>query len=188
VKVEQKEVTKLVITDTEHVHYSYGAINVYLEDFGLVEGKYHSGKILIECDGDSWAKYWFSMGCGLIEFLSSTSVNYLTNKLVPSDECYEVDMDELTKELKQELFKQRREKDIDDYEARQLYEDIESMDCVTTEQVFISGNDTCEKILGDEWYHDIPTKHSTTYNHVENIVKAVKDAIEEIKEDSTCQK
>jgi len=187
VKVEQKQVTKLAITETEYVHYSYGAINVYLEDFGLIEGKYHSGKVIVECDGDSWAKYWFSMGCNLIEFLSSTSVDYLTGKLLPSDEWYEVNIEDLTKKLKLKLFEQRRNKEIDDYEARQLYEDIESIDCITSGELFTSTNDTCEKLLGDDWYHDIPTKRSANCNHVENIIKAVKEAIEEIKEHKQCQ-
>ncbi len=58
VKIEQSQVTKLVITDVER----HDPIHVYLEDYSDNQ----NGRVTISECGYSWACFWGSMGSSLI--------------------------------------------------------------------------------------------------------------------------
>nr|WP_225902771.1 hypothetical protein [Morganella morganii] len=73
-KVEQSQVTKLIITDVpRHDH-----IHVYLEDYGD-----YRGRITVTEYGSSWSCFWGSMGCSLVEFILDISNAYWIGKLAP---------------------------------------------------------------------------------------------------------
>jgi len=55
-------------------------VNVYLED--LEEGK---GRIIIECWGSVWCKFWGGMGkLNIKDFFLQANNEYLTEKLAPT--------------------------------------------------------------------------------------------------------
>lgn len=72
-RVEPQTVQALTIYDAP----ALDPINVVLQDFGP-----GNGRIIIECYGRAWTKYWGAMGSQRIaEFFCSVDVGYLVNKL-----------------------------------------------------------------------------------------------------------
>lgn len=72
-KVEQSQVTKLVITDVE----CHDPIHVYLEDYGDNQ----NGRVTISEWGNSWSCFWGSMGSSLVEFIQRINNSYWIGKL-----------------------------------------------------------------------------------------------------------
>lgn len=64
-KVEQSQVTKLVITGVER----HDPIHVYLEDYGDNQ----NGRVTISEWGNSWSCFWGSMG-SLVEFIQVLTI------------------------------------------------------------------------------------------------------------------
>lgn len=83
-KIEQSQVTKLVITDVER----HDPIHVYLEDYGDNQ----NGHVTISESGCSWSCFWGSMGCSLVEFIQRINNHYWIGKL-DSNLISEIDAD-----------------------------------------------------------------------------------------------
>jgi hypothetical protein len=72
-RVEQQLAQVLTIYDAP----ALDPINVVLQDFGP-----GNGRIIIECYGKVWTKYWGAMGSQRIaEFFCTTDAGYLVSKL-----------------------------------------------------------------------------------------------------------
>lgn len=72
-RVEQQTAQVLTIFDAP----ALDPINVVLQDFGP-----GNGRIIIECYGKVWARYWGAMGTQRIaEFFCTTDTGYLVSKL-----------------------------------------------------------------------------------------------------------
>jgi len=130
-------------------------VTVYVTNYKLGQGK-----IVIECFGESWASYWGAMGSQTLQdFVISSENDYLANKLVKSTR--QIDFDEINK-----IAHKRGRPDI----------------CVTSDvEVAMISNDMVE-CFGDDWYMDLPTRHTDEYKYVCRILNAVKAAFQEEKE------
>lgn len=71
-KIEQSQVTKLVITDVE----KHDPIRVYLEDDN--QGR---GRLTITEWGEAWTCYWPSMSGSLVDFIIRNNNGYLISNL-----------------------------------------------------------------------------------------------------------
>ncbi|MES1987006.1 MAG: hypothetical protein V4440_03080, partial [Pseudomonadota bacterium] len=165
-------VIKHKITDL----FALDPISVIMED--IEPGK---GKITIECYGESWTSYWGSMGEGktIAKFFCSCDEHYLAGKLSSID-SHITDWDNMPELLRAKLIKMRRAGDIEKHEAREAYEDCSSID---SEVAAHFNHDTMEKIIGEEWYRDMPQTENPKYNYLCRIIKAVQGAIQRIEAD-----
>jgi hypothetical protein len=169
-RTELKQVDKLVITDTEHIDSSYGAINVFLEDFGDKQGK-----ITIECDCDSWAYYWGSMNDRIAHFFCDCNVSYLAGKLKTTDSSV-IDYDDIIPELKQEIIRSRRDGDSSKQWARETFDRLHYF-TFRDEYELGEGDDILSEILGGDWHTGLPHKTHPDYRHLCNIITAVQEGI-----------
>lgn len=173
--VEKSTVQKLRITKVN----SLDPITAYIENFS--EG---NGKITIECFGDCWSYHWGCMGQGynLERFFLSAHNQYLIKKLSPRLEENITDYENLGDVLKSQLLKLRRNDDVDEFKARELWEDIEIY-CENSEHWLHTskGYDLATLIIGEEFWCNLPTITNHKYQYINKIIDAVKSAIREQK-------
>ncbi|HGN1477743.1 TPA: hypothetical protein ACKRRU_000568 [Proteus mirabilis] len=174
-KVEQSQVTKLVITDVDrHDH-----IHVYLEDYGDNQ----NGRVAISESGCSWSCFWGSMGSPLIEFIQRINNHYWIGKLDSNlISELEADNDANAEYAKKQVIELRKDDEIDKYEAREYWDLIEASDDVKDEccNSFLGGK--LLSLFGDDaWYNDWPTIPNPQYLRMESRLNAVREALKQIK-------
>ena len=109
-KVEQSQVTKLIITDVPR----HDPIHVYLEDYGD-----YRGRITVTEYGNSWSCFWSSMGCSLVEFILDISNAYWIGKLAPQlNQSLDSDNDANIRFVKNKVIELRKKDEIDKFQAR----------------------------------------------------------------------
>ncbi|HBC5836985.1 TPA: hypothetical protein SLO85_002436 [Proteus mirabilis] len=174
-KIEQSQVTKLVITDVER----HDPIHVYLEDYGDNQ----NGRVTISEWGNSWSCFWGSMGSPLIEFIQRINNHYWIGKL-DSNLISEIDADNdaNAEYAKKQVIELRKDDEIDKYEAREYWDLIEASDSVKDEccNSFLGGK--LLSLFGDDaWYNDWPTTPNPQYLRMESRLNAVREALKQIK-------
>lgn len=180
-KVEQSQVTKLVITGVEQ----HDPIHVYLEDYGDNQ----NGRVTISESGCSWSCFWGSMGGSLVEFIQSINNHYWIGNL-DSNLIYEIDADNdanaanaaNAEYAKKQVIKLRKDDEIDQYEAREYWDLIEASDNVKDDccNSFIGGK--LFSLFGDDaWYNDWPSVPNPKYLRMESRLNTVREALKQIK-------
>ncbi len=173
-KVEQSQVTKLVITDVER----HDPIHVYLEDYGDNQ----NGRVTISEWGNSWSCFWGSMGSPLIEFIKRINNHYWIGKL-DSNLISEIDADNdaNAEYAKKQVIKLRKDNEIDKHEAREYWDLIVLSDNVK--------DDCCNSFIGskllglfgdDPWDENWPTIPNPQYLRMESRLNAVREALKEL--------
>ncbi|EPL8344137.1 hypothetical protein J3U92_10285 [Proteus mirabilis] len=174
-KIEQSQVTKLVITDVER----HDPIHVYLEDYGDNQ----NGRVTISEWGNSWSCFWGSMGSSLIEFIRRINNHYWIGKLDSNlISELEADNDANAEYAKKQVIKLRKDDEIDKYEAREYWDLIVLSDNVK--------DDCCNSFIGskllglfgdDPWDENWPTIPNPQYLRMESRLNAVREALKQIK-------
>ncbi len=158
-------VKKLKITGLENLD----PITVIAENFGP-----GSGKIIIECFGESWSHYWSHMGeqYTLETFFCKASDDYIAGKLC-SGRTDEPDWDGMPERIRKEVIKMRREGELEKHQAREFFNDASSID---HELSVHFNSDLMSVVFGDDWMCCIPDKPTREYRYVTKIIPVVKEA------------
>lgn len=164
-KIKKSKVIKLHITpDDSYIEQ----VSVYLEDFGVGQGK-----IIITCDGEVWIHYWGAMGDRTIaEFFSQTGTDYLVNKLSSEPQTV-TDYAGIPDMLRKEICERRRNDEFDKSFARNLWWEVEG----TEFDERLEESQLISDIMGDDWWHCLPTKPNHKYEYLYDIVEVVKLAL-----------
>lgn len=88
-KIEQNQITKLLISDLMGEPHRLDPVTVIIEDQGVRaehgDHKTRQGEIILKCYGSSWTAYWGSMGDRTVaQFFSDCSADYLIGCLARS--------------------------------------------------------------------------------------------------------
>lgn len=91
------------------------------------------GRIMIASDYGDWQYYWGSVGGGFKDFLCHINIGYVAGKF-GADRHF----DKLTtiKSMKKQVIDLRRDNDINSETARNIWQDIESLEDYDTAQIF----------------------------------------------------
>lgn len=172
-KVEQSQVTKLVITDVER----HDPIHVYLEDYG--DNK--NGRVTISESGFSWSCFWGSMGSSLVEFIQRINNHYWIGKL-DSNLIYEIDGDNdaNAEYAKKQVIKLRKDDEIDKHEAREYWDLIEVSDNVKDECCISFIGEKLTTLFDDALHANWPTIPNPEYIRMESRLNAVREALKQI--------
>ena len=164
-KISTSMVKKIRITELEKLD----PLTVIVENFGK-----GSGKIIIECFGESWSHFWSHMGeqYTLETFFCKASDDYLAGKLCRGRED-EPDWDGMPKHLRGEIVRMRREGEMSKREAREQYDEAGS---INSEFEVQSNSDLLSLVLGDDWMRCIPDRPTREYKYLCKIIPVVKDA------------
>jgi hypothetical protein len=172
-KVEQSKVTKLQITEVE----SLDSLHVFVEDIGIGQGK-----ITMETSSESWSAYWGGCGSsGVVDFFLRCNNSYLVNCFARGISSTVTDYDNLDDWLKKAICKARRDGGFGRDEALKLWNYVE-MECHNDESFLHTekGGELFSKIIGDEWWHDLPICKNGEYIYLERVVQAIREAFTEI--------
>lgn len=163
--VSKSTVTKLLITgmpDLDPVH-------VFVDDM-----RASKGRITLTCFDDSWSYFWGSIGNKTItEFFCACDEDYLARKFKTGISSTIVDVDAIEKHAKAEICKRRRERDIEQGEARELFDEIyqTSFDDPYGEPGLMY------RVYGDEWWHSLPHKPNPDYEYLCRIINVAKQVL-----------
>ena len=171
-KVERKQVEQVTITGAERLD----TVHATLED--ISPGK---GRITIECYGEAWSASWGGMGADrtVAQFFCSCNDDYLAGNL-SSLEASIVDEDEIKNSLRRIVLKDLRSKEIDRFEARQLFDQIsilQTSDVLTGYNHSSADRDLLVMAFGDDWWQGLPTKVNPDYAYLLRIINAVKEGL-----------
>ena len=88
-KIEQTQITKLLLNDLMGEPHKLDPVTVIIEDQGVRaergDHKTRQGEITIKCYGNAWTTYWGSMGDRTVaQFFSDCSADYLIGCLARS--------------------------------------------------------------------------------------------------------
>lgn len=176
-KVAQTEITQLVLTELK----SLDPVKVMIENISP-----GAGNITITCFGKSWTSYWGSMsGKTIQDFFLSCNNPYLINCLSRgiSSTIDGEDNDANVEFVKNQICMLRRNNEITHEEAREYWDEAEGCENVKMKCCDYSYRSPLLSLLGDEsWYLDWPSVPNPDYVHLERIVQAVREALEEIRE------
>jgi hypothetical protein len=165
-KIETSMVKKLRITDIQGLD----PISVIAENFGA-----GSGKITIECFGESWSHYWSHMGeqYTLETFFCEASDGYIAGKLCRGRED-EADWDGMPEKIRKEIIKMRRENELDKRQAREYYNDASNVDSEVSAHF---NAELLNDVFGGDWMCRIPDSRPTReYKYLCRIIPVVKSA------------
>lgn len=166
-QITESTVRKLNISQLENLD----PISVYLEDFG--PGR---GKITITCFDASWTNYWGAMGenYDIARFFSKASEDYLANKLtVGGIHQHVTDTDAIEADARRQVIQQRRDGELSQMDARELFDDIRFF--VSPEE----NQDLLQRIYGDEWWGRLPQKPNPEYEYLCRIIRTIKAALQQ---------
>jgi len=171
-RITSSQVIKHRITDL----FALDPVTVIAED--IEPGK---GKITIECYGESWTAYWGAMGetKTISQFFCSCDKHYLAGKLSDIDANI-VDWDGMPDKMRELVLTCRRRGDLDKDEARDIYDEC----CSITSEVHAHiHHDIMEKVIGDEWWREIPEIANPKYDYLCRIIEAVQGAFRQLESD-----
>lgn len=173
-KITQSTIQQIVIRDVK----SLDPVKVMIEN--IQPGV---GNITITCFGKSWTSYWGSMSDRTIqEFFVDCNDSYLINCI---DRGIRSMIDGEDNEaniqfVKAEICRQRRDRDIEQFDAREWWDEAEGADDVKDLVCNWHSNSTLRKLFGDEpWHANWPSVPNPDYEYLERIVQAVREAIKQ---------
>lgn len=164
-KVASSLVKKLRITDIENLD----PVTVIAEDFGP-----GSGKIIIECFGESWSHFWSCMGdeYTLETFFCKASDDYIAGKLCRGS-TDEPDWGALPELIKKSVLTLRKDCELSKDDAREYYDNARY---VTDEFSVHTYQELICATLGGDWMFRIPNKATREYTYLMRIIPVVKQA------------
>lgn len=168
-KIVTSQVTKHRITDIENLD----PLTVIAENFGP-----GSGKIIIECFGESWAHFWSHMGeqYTLETFFLRASDCYIAGKLCRGRED-ETDWDGFPDRIRKEVIRMRKDGEITKKKAREYYDEASS---VGSEIDAGFQSEFLSEVLGGDWFMELSTKPTREYKYLMRIIPVVKQAFADI--------
>ena len=169
--VTETTARKIVISGIERLD----TVALYLEDTGP-----GAGKATITCFNDSWSYYWGSIGTtSLAKFLLQADNNYLAHKFSSGLTERIPDMNALAAEGRKKVVAMRKQRELDDYEARTLFNECDEI--ANRDQVDQCPPELMQEVFGDEWWMvDAPSKPNPDYEYLCRILNAVKAALKEL--------
>jgi len=163
-KIETSQVTRLRLTELDGLD----SVTVMLENFEPGKGKIH-----IECYGESWSSFWPGMSGDSVEvFFCRCNESYLAGNLAPLLNSSVPDLDGLVNVVRKEVITQRRSKELDESDARELWDEAENL--VNANSIKeLQHYDILPKMLGREWWYSIPETVNPKYDYLCRIIRAV---------------
>jgi hypothetical protein len=170
-EVTTSKIDKVLIRDGEE------KIEAHMEDLGGGQGH-----LTVVYDYESYFHTWISMGkyTSLIDFILSCNIGYLIGKLYGRPKT-KLRADNAADIARRRIIKERRNDDLDEGEARELFDKADSLeghDCVET----LGYCDDIEELLGCEWWHRLESTEDYTYNNFEKALELLKRGLEHEKE------
>jgi hypothetical protein len=169
VEIQTSMVKKIRITEV----LGLDPISVIAENFGK-----GSGKITIECFGESWSHFWSHMGdqYTLETFFCKASDDYIAGKLCRGRED-EPGWDGMPEKIRKEVIKMRREGELEKHQAREYYNDASSINHEVSAHF---NSDLLSTVFGDDWMCYIPDRPTREYKYLCKIITVVKNAFIQI--------
>ena len=169
--ITESTVKKLMINGIQDLD----AIAVMVENFGP-----GAGKITITCFNECWSNYWGAMGKHhtIESFFMKCSNDYLVGKLKSElrDEINDDDEDAMTKALRAEIIKDRRNGWFGKDEARELWDESES----PSDGYGAEDRELFYKVFGDDWWDCRPKKPNPEYLYLRRIIETVQKAFAQL--------
>lgn len=173
-KVEKSDVLAFTISDVERLD----PVRVMIENYE--PGK---GRITITCFGKAWTGSWFAMGGDTVQaFIKRVSNDYLIGYFDPQlQSTVDDDNDANLAFVKQQIIKLRQEREIEAYEAREMWIEAENADDVKANCCDFLVGDKLLNLFGDDpWYAKWPSVPNHHYQYLERIIDAVRGGIAEL--------
>ena len=89
-----------------------------------IDANGHTGRISIASDYGSWQNYWGACGSDFKDFLGRLNEDYVANKF---DVKEQVDVEATVKLWKSEVINYRRQEDITQEQARDIWDEVEEL-------------------------------------------------------------
>lgn len=174
-KVEQSQVTKLVISEVQN----HDPIHVYLEDYG----DNRRGRVTISEFGKSWSCFWGGMGMSLTEFLlwitNQYWIGYLDSNL---DREIDADNEDNIAFIRKQIIESRKNKDIGEFEARDMFDDAEYSDDIKQDVCSSGVFNKYDDLLGDEpWLAPWSKQENPDYWRMESRLNVIREALKQLK-------
>lgn len=181
-KVTTTSVTKLYIEKAENLD----PITVFLEDF---EPK--KGKITVSCWGKSWTAYWGGMWDGMTvgQFFTELTADYIIGYFSPQLSSRKFSGEALAAKARREVLRLRRARDLDEDEARSLYDEADGLEnAESVDNLWGGYSELMARLFGDEWWYaaDDATEPNPEYEYLCRIIKAVQQALSSQPECGCC--
>ncbi|MFC6299640.1 hypothetical protein GNF76_27165 [Pseudomonas sp. CCM 7893] len=172
-QVERSTVTKLVITGAPNLD----PITVFLEDLAPCKGK-----ITVSCWGKSWTAYWGGMWDGLNvgQFFCELNTSYIIGYFAQGMSSQQFSAEALADKVRREILQMRRDHDLDDSDARDLYDEADDIRHVNSiDSLGGAHHQLMRQVLGDEWWHLSvdATEPNPDWDYLERIIQAVQQAL-----------
>ncbi|ENJ9863796.1 hypothetical protein AB2X26_004552 [Salmonella enterica] len=174
ITVEKINVLSFIITGAERLD----PVRVMIENYEL--GK---GRITITCYGKAWTGAWFAMGGDTVqEFIKRVSNDYLIGCLDHQlESTVDDDNDANLLFVKTEIIKLRRQKEIDAYKAREMWDEAENAEDVKANCCdYVIGNELLNLFGDDPWYAKWPSVPNPEYQYLDRVINAVRDGMAEM--------
>jgi hypothetical protein len=172
-QVDRSTVTKLVITGAPNLD----PITVFLEDLAPCKGK-----ITVSCWGKSWTAYWGGMwdGLNIGQFFCELNASYIIGYFDKDLSSRRFSGNALADKAKSLILQHRREREIDQGEARDLFDEAEDVRQVNSIDHLAGAHYTfMRQLFGDEWWHlgNDSTELNPDWSYLEQIIFALQQAL-----------
>lgn len=171
-KIEQTQITKLLLSELMGEPHMLDPVTVILEDL-----EPRRGKIIIECYGKSWSAYWGGMGDrSIAQFFADCSTGYLIGNLDPQLRSWSFNGKALVDKVKKAVISARRGRDFTADEAREYFDEADQLkDASSIDYLAGAHYELMQAVFGDEWWHeaDRSDKPNPDYLYLQRIVLAV---------------
>ncbi len=193
-KIEQSQITKLLLSDLMGEPHKLDPVSVFIEDQGMRaergDHKTRQGEIIIKCYGSSWTAYWGSMGDRTVaQFFSDCNADYLIGCLARSLSSSRFSGKALV-ELARKTIISRREDwrhrnfefgYLDKVECRELFDQADELSSADTLERAVDWHfDLLSKIFDTEepWHFACDaTEPNPDYQYLQRIVLVVQDGL-----------
>jgi hypothetical protein len=172
-QVDRSTVTKLVISRAPRLD----PITVFLEDLAPCKGK-----ITVTCWGKSWTAYWGGMwdGLNIGQFFCELNTSYIIGYFDQTMSSRRFSGEALADKARREILQMRRDLELDESDARDLYDEAEDIRYVITiDELGGAHRQLMQKVFGDEWWHlsDDATERNPDWDYLERVIHAVQQAL-----------
>ena len=170
-KIQEGKIRQIKITDVDRLD----PIDATLED--IATGK---GRINIRCYTKAWTAYWGAMGERTIsQFFIDCSDEYLANNLDLSLSSRLTDGESALPAIKKHICYQRRKELICKDEARCLWDDADNIVGASNSELY-QYSKYLTYVLGDDWWHSLPSRPNPEYEYLCRIIRAVQEALRDL--------
>ena len=170
-KISTVQATEIVLTELEGLDLR--EIRLLIKDLGD-----HRGEISVRCGGYNWGTSWGAMGTdSTLAFIADCDEDYLLNRLCPTNKTTD-NLKALRKKAHEAILQQRRRREISKDEAFTRYHACFQIVDARHSHVLL------EKILGDDWHHEIPQMPCPDYVYRHKIMENIRAAAQKLQPES----